>query len=93
MEVDNKNVSIMDRTILVANTSNMSVAIREASIYTGRFDEEKSWSILFSKFEGLTLSEYVRDMGYNVVMIADSISRWAESLREISYRLNEIPAG
>ena len=57
----------MNRTSLVANTSNMPVAAREASIYTG-----------------ITLSEYFRDMGYNVSMMADSTSRWAEALREIS---------
>lgn len=67
--------SIMKRTTLVANTSNMPVAAREASIYTG-----------------ITLAEYVRDMGYNVSMMADSTSRWAEALREISGRLAEMPA-
>ncbi|KAI0987137.1 hypothetical protein GJ496_001713 [Pomphorhynchus laevis] len=67
--------SIMKRTALVANTSNMPVAAREASIYTG-----------------ITLSEYFRDMGYNVAMMADSTSRWAEALREISGRLAEMPA-
>jgi V-type H+-transporting ATPase subunit A len=65
----------MKRTALVANTSNMPVAAREASIYTG-----------------ITLSEYFRDMGYNVSMMADSTSRWAEALREISGRLAEMPA-
>lgn len=65
----------MKRTTLVANTSNMPVAAREASIYTG-----------------ITLSEYFRDMGYNVSMMADSTSRWAEALREISSRLAEMPA-
>ncbi|MBN3294776.1 VATA ATPase, partial [Polypterus senegalus] len=75
MEVDGKTVSIMKRTALVANTSNMPVAAREASIYTG-----------------ITLSEYFRDMGYNVSMMADSTSRWAEALREISGRLAEMPA-
>jgi len=65
----------MKRTTLVANTSNMPVAAREASIYTG-----------------ITLSEYFRDMGYNVSMMADSTSRWAEALREISGRLAEMPA-
>ncbi|KAG0433106.1 hypothetical protein HPB47_020225 [Ixodes persulcatus] len=74
-EVGGKNVSIMDRTTLVANTSNMPVAAREASIYTG-----------------ITLSEYLRDMGYHVAMMADSTSRWAEALREISGRLAEMPA-
>jgi len=66
---------IMDRTCLVANTSNMPVAAREASIYTG-----------------ITLAEYYRDMGYNITMLADSTSRWAEALREISGRLAEMPA-
>lgn len=70
-----EEVSIMERTALVANTSNMPVAAREASIYTG-----------------ITLSEYFRDMGYNVSMMADSTSRWAEALREISGRLAEMPA-
>lgn len=65
----------MKRTCLVANTSNMPVAAREASIYTG-----------------ITLAEYFRDMGYNVAMMADSTSRWAEALREISGRLAEMPA-
>lgn len=64
-----------DRTILIANTSNMPVAAREASIYTG-----------------ITLGEYYRDMGYHVAMMADSTSRWAEALREISGRLEEMPA-
>jgi V/A-type H+-transporting ATPase subunit A len=64
-----------DRTILIANTSNMPVAAREASIYTG-----------------ITLAEYYRDMGYDVAMMADSTSRWAEALREISGRLEEMPA-
>jgi V/A-type H+-transporting ATPase subunit A len=67
--------SLMERTILIANTSNMPVAAREASIYTG-----------------VTLAEYYRDMGYNVAMLADSTSRWAEALREISGRLEEMPA-
>jgi len=75
MEVDGHTESIMKRTSLVANTSNMPVAAREASIYTG-----------------ITLSEYFRDMGYNVAMMADSTSRWAEALREISGRLAEMPA-
>ena len=65
----------MKRTCLVANTSNMPVAAREASIYTG-----------------ITLAEYFRDMGFNVAMMADSTSRWAEALREISGRLAEMPA-
>jgi len=66
---------LMERTILIANTSNMPVAAREASIYTG-----------------ITLAEYYRDMGYDVLLVADSTSRWAEALREISARLEEIPA-
>eukprot|EP00922_Rhytidocystis_sp_ex-Travisia-forbesii_P008165 GHVS01012027.1.p1 GENE.GHVS01012027.1~~GHVS01012027.1.p1 ORF type:complete len:607 (+),score=74.12 GHVS01012027.1:77-1897(+) len=73
--VDGKEEGIMQRTCLVANTSNMPVAAREASIYTG-----------------ITLSEYFRDMGYHVSMMADSTSRWAEALREISGRLAEMPA-
>jgi len=75
IEVDGHKHSIMQRTCLVANTSNMPVAAREASIYTG-----------------ITLAEYFRDMGYNVAMMADSTSRWAEALREISGRLAEMPA-
>jgi V-type H+-transporting ATPase subunit A len=75
MVVDGKEETIMKRTTLVANTSNMPVAAREASIYTG-----------------ITLAEYLRDMGYNVSMMADSTSRWAEALREISGRLAEMPA-
>lgn len=66
---------LLDRTILIANTSNMPVAAREASIYTG-----------------ITLAEYYRDMGYHVAIMADSTSRWAEALREISGRLEEMPA-
>jgi len=66
---------LMERTILVANTSNMPVAAREASIYTG-----------------IAMAEYYRDMGYDVALMADSTSRWAEALREISGRLEEIPA-
>ena len=66
---------IMERTILIANTSNMPVAAREASIYTG-----------------ITMAEYYRDMGYHVAIMADSTSRWAEALREISGRLEEMPA-
>jgi V/A-type H+-transporting ATPase subunit A len=65
---------LMDRTILVANTSNMPIAAREASIYTG-----------------ITMGEYFRDMGYDVALMADSTSRWAEALREISGRLEEMP--
>ncbi|MEG0642058.1 MAG: V-type ATP synthase subunit A [Clostridium sp.] len=66
--------SLMKRTVLIANTSNMPVAAREASIYTG-----------------LTIAEYYRDMGYSVAMMADSTSRWAEALREMSGRLEEMP--
>ncbi|MEO9294369.1 MAG: V-type ATP synthase subunit A [Nitrososphaera sp.] len=66
---------LMERTVLVANTSNMPVAAREASIYTG-----------------VTLAEYYRDMGFDVVLVADSTSRWAEALREMSGRLEEMPA-
>ena len=69
------NKKLTDRTVLIANTSNMPVAAREASIYTG-----------------ITLAEYYRDMGYDVAMMADSTSRWAEALREISGRLEEMPA-
>ena len=71
----NTNNPLMDRTVLIANTSNMPVAAREASIYTG-----------------ITIAEYFRDMGYNVAVMADSTSRWAEALREISGRLEEMPA-
>ncbi len=67
--------SLMERTILIANTSNMPVAAREVSIYTG-----------------VTLAEYYRDMGYHVAIMADSTSRWAEALRELSGRLEEMPA-
>ena len=66
---------LLDRTVLIANTSNMPVAAREASIYTG-----------------VAIAEYYRDMGYHVAMMADSTSRWAEALREISGRLEEMPA-
>ncbi|HCX64136.1 MAG TPA: V-type ATP synthase subunit A, partial [Eubacteriaceae bacterium] len=69
------NRPLMERTILIANTSNMPVAAREASIYTG-----------------ITIGEYYRDMGYDVAIMADSTSRWAEALREISGRLEEMPA-
>ncbi|MBO6048059.1 MAG: V-type ATP synthase subunit A [Erysipelotrichaceae bacterium] len=69
------NKPLIDRTVLIANTSNMPVAAREASIYTG-----------------VTLAEYYRDMGYHVAIMADSTSRWAEALREISGRLEEMPA-
>merc|ERR1719408_145854 len=74
-ELGGGEAPIMNRTCVVANTSNMPVAAREASIYTG-----------------ITLAEYYRDMGYNVAMMADSTSRWAEALREISGRLAEMPA-
>lgn len=67
--------SLMERTILIANTSNMPVSAREASIYTG-----------------ITMAEYYRDMGYNVAIMADSTSRWAEALRELSGRMEEMPA-
>ena len=67
--------SLLDRTVLIANTSNMPVAAREASIYTG-----------------VTIAEYYRDMGYHVALMADSTSRWAEALRELSGRLEEMPA-
>jgi V/A-type H+-transporting ATPase subunit A len=69
------NRPLMERTILIANTSDMPVAAREASIYTG-----------------ITLAEYYRDMGYHVALMADSTSRWAEALRELSGRLEEMPA-
>ncbi|MDP2436171.1 MAG: V-type ATP synthase subunit A [archaeon] len=75
VEIKGVKESIMKRTSLVANTSNMPVAAREASIYTG-----------------ITLAEYFRDQGYHVAMMADSTSRWAEALREISGRLAEMPA-
>lgn len=68
-------LALMNRTVLIANTSNMPVAAREASIYTG-----------------ITIAEYFRDMGYHVAVMADSTSRWAEALREISGRLEEMPA-
>ncbi|MDP7282407.1 MAG: ATP synthase subunit A [Candidatus Undinarchaeales archaeon] len=66
--------ALLERTVLIANTSNMPVAAREASIYTG-----------------ITIAEYYRDMGYNVALMADSTSRWAEAMREISSRLEEMP--
>ncbi len=69
------NRPLTDRTVLIANTSNMPVAAREASIYTG-----------------ITIAEYYRDMGYHIAIMADSTSRWAEALREISGRLEEMPA-
>jgi len=75
IDINGQKESIMQRTTLVANTSNMPVAAREASIYTG-----------------ITLAEYFRDQGRNVAMMADSTSRWAEALREISGRLAEMPA-
>ncbi|KKF94178.1 V-type proton ATPase catalytic subunit A [Ceratocystis fimbriata CBS 114723] len=75
IEVDGRREPIMKRTTLIANTSNMPVAAREASIYTG-----------------ITVAEYFRDQGMNVAMMADSSSRWAEALREISGRLGEMPA-
>ena len=71
----NNGKPLMERTVLIANTSNMPVATREASIYTG-----------------ITMAEYFRDMGYDVAIMADSTSRWAEALREISGRLEEMPA-
>ena len=74
-EINGRQEPIMKRTALIANTSNMPVAAREASIYTG-----------------ITVAEYFRDQGKNVSMIADSTSRWAEALREISGRLEEMPA-
>jgi V/A-type H+-transporting ATPase subunit A len=70
----NSGEPLMKRTILIANTSNMPVAAREASVYTG-----------------MTIAEYYRDMGYSVALMADSTSRWAESMREISGRLEEMP--
>merc|ERR1712010_183570 len=75
ISVNGREEGIMQRTTLVANTSNIPVAAREASIYTG-----------------ITMAEYFRDMGYNYSMMADSTSRWAEALREISGRLAEMPA-
>jgi len=70
----NSGESLMKRTVMIANTSNMPVAAREASVYTG-----------------ITIAEYYRDMGYNVALMADSTSRWAEAMREISGRLEEMP--
>ncbi|GJN72467.1 H(+)-transporting V1 sector ATPase subunit A [Purpureocillium lilacinum] len=75
IEVEGRKEAIMKRTTLIANTSNMPVAAREASIYTG-----------------ITVAEYFRDQGLNVAMMADSTSRWAEALRELSGRLGEMPA-
>ena len=74
LEDPNTGQSLMKRTILIANTSNMPVAAREASVYTG-----------------MTIAEYYRDMGYSVALMADSTSRWAEALREMSGRLEEMP--
>lgn len=74
LEDPQTNAPLMDRTVLVANTSNMPVAAREASVYTG-----------------MTIAEYFRDMGYDVSLMADSTSRWAEAMREISSRLEEMP--
>ncbi len=74
LEDPNTGEPLMKRTVLIANTSNMPVAAREASVYTG-----------------ITIAEYYRDMGYNVALMADSTSRWAEALREISGRLEEMP--
>ena len=74
LEDPNTGNSLMERTVLIANTSNMPVAAREASVYTG-----------------ITIAEYYRDMGYDVALMADSTSRWAEALREISGRLEEMP--
>lgn len=74
LEDPNTGEPLMKRTVLIANTSNMPVAAREASIYTG-----------------ITIAEYYRDMGYNVALMADSTSRWAEALREMSGRLEEMP--
>ncbi|HWG91840.1 MAG TPA: V-type ATP synthase subunit A [Candidatus Thermoplasmatota archaeon] len=74
LEDPNTKKSLMNRTTLIANTSNMPVAAREASVYTG-----------------ITLAEYYRDMGYDVSLMADSTSRWAEAMREISSRLEEMP--
>ena len=74
LEDPRHNVPLMERTVLIANTSNTPVAAREASVYTG-----------------ITLAEYFRDMGYGVALMADSTSRWAEAMREISGRLEEMP--
>jgi V/A-type H+-transporting ATPase subunit A len=74
LEDPRTGVPLMERTVLIANTSNMPVAAREASIYTG-----------------ITIAEYYRDMGYDVLLLADSTSRWGEALREISGRLEEMP--
>ncbi len=74
LEDPRRKVPLMERTVLIANTSNMPVAAREASVYTG-----------------ITIAEYFRDMGYGVALMADSTSRWAEAMREISSRLEEMP--
>ena len=74
LEDPRTGLPLMDRTVIIANTSNMPVAAREASIYTG-----------------ITIAEYYRDMGYDVLILADSTSRWGEALREISGRLEEMP--
>ena len=74
LEDRSSGISLINRTVLIANTSNMPVAAREASIYMG-----------------ITIGEYYRDMGYDVLMLADSTSRWGEALREVSSRLEEIP--
>ena len=74
LEDPRHKVPLMERTVLIANTSNMPVAAREASVYTG-----------------ITIAEYFRDMGYGVALMADSTSRWAEAMREISGRLEEMP--
>ncbi|MCK4757524.1 MAG: V-type ATP synthase subunit A [Thermoplasmata archaeon] len=74
LEDPKSGAPLMDRTILIANTSNMPVAAREASVYTG-----------------ITMAEYYRDMGYDIALMADSTSRWAEAMREISSRLEEMP--
>ena len=74
-EKNGTTVNIMERTTIIANTSNMPVAAREASIYLG-----------------ITIAEYYRDMGYHCIVLADSTSRWAEAMREISSRMNELPS-
>ncbi len=74
LEDRSSGIPLINRTVLIANTSNMPVAAREASIYLG-----------------ITIGEYYRDMGYDVLMLADSTSRWGEALREVSSRLEEIP--
>jgi len=75
LNIKDKHYSIMNKTCMVGNSSNMSIAAREASIYTG-----------------ITIAEYFRDMGYNVSMVADSTTRWAEALRELSGHMNEMPS-